>query len=275
MATYAIGDLQGCYKEFRQLLDMLTFDAVADRLWLVGDVVNRGPESLTLLRFVKSLGDSVVMVLGNHDLHLLMVAGGYAKQHGSDTFQDILNAPDRDDLLDWLRKQRLMYVENNSVMVHAGLLPSWSIAQAEMLAKEVESALRGSQFHEFLSHMYGNQPDRWDDSLTGYDRLRVVTNAMTRMRVSSSDGRMNFAFKGQLKDIPTGYLPWFEMPHRVSQDVTVICGHWSALGLQIKDNLIALDTGCLWGGSLTAVRLEDREVFQVACEAPAGITRWR
>ena len=275
MATYAIGDLQGCYKEFRQLLDMLTFDAVADRLWLVGDVVNRGPESLTLLRFVKSLGDSVVMVLGNHDLHLLMVAGGYAKQHGSDTFQDILNAPDRDDLLDWLRQQRLMYVENNSVMVHAGLLPSWSIAQAEMLAKEVESALRGSQFHEFLSHMYGNQPDRWDDSLTGYDRLRVVTNAMTRMRVSSSDGRMNFAFKGQLKDIPTGYLPWFEMPHRVSQDVTVICGHWSALGLQIRDNLIALDTGCLWGGSLTAVRLEDQEVFQVACEAPAGITRWR
>lgn len=275
MATYAIGDLQGCYKEFRQLLDMLTFDAVADRLWLVGDVVNRGPESLTLLRFVKSLGDSVVMVLGNHDLHLLMVAGGYAKQHGSDTFQDILNAPDRDDLLDWLRQQRLMYVENNSVMVHAGLLPSWSIAQAEMLAKEVESALRGSQFHEFLSHMYGNQPDRWDDSLTGYDRLRVVTNAMTRMRVSSSDGRMSFAFKGQLKDIPTGYLPWFEMPNRVSQDVTVICGHWSALGLQIRDNLIALDTGCLWGGSLTAVRLEDQEVFQVACEAPAGITRWR
>ncbi len=268
MATYAIGDLQGCYKEFRQLLDMLTFDAVADRLWLVGDVVNRGPESLTLLRFVKSLGDSVVMVLGNHDLHLLMVAGGYAKPHGSDTFHDILNAPDRDDLLHWLRQQRLMYVENNSVMVHAGLLPSWSIAQAEMLAKEVESALRGSKFHEFLSHMYGNQPDRWDDSLTGYNRLRVVTNAMTRMRVSSSDGRMNFAFKGQLKDIPTGYLPWFEMPHRASQNFTVICGHWSALGLVLRPNLVALDTGCAWGGSLTAVRLEDRRVFQQPALGP-------
>lgn len=275
MATYAVGDLQGCYKEFRQLLDLLAFDAAADKLWLVGDIVNRGPDSLILLRFIKALGNAVVMVLGNHDLHLLMVAEGCARLHRSDTLQDILAAPDRDELLYWLRQQRLLHVENDYVMVHAGLLPTWTVTQAASLAQEVETALRGNDFREFFSHMYGNQPDRWDDSLAGYDRLRVVTNAMTRMRVCTSDGKMNFAYKGQVQDIPAGYLPWFEIPHRVSREATVICGHWSALDLQIRDNLIALDTGCLWGGSLTAVCLEDRKVFQVPCVAPAGTTRWR
>jgi bis(5'-nucleosyl)-tetraphosphatase (symmetrical) len=275
MATYAIGDLQGCYKEFRQLLDLLAFDAAADKLWLVGDIVNRGPDSLILLRFIKALGDAAVMVLGNHDLHLLMVAEGCARLHRSDTLQEILAAPDRDELLYWLRQQRLLHVEGDYVMVHAGLLPAWSVAQAASLAQEVEAALRGNEFHEFFSHMYGNQPDRWDGSLAGYDRLRVVTNAMTRMRVCTPDGKMNFAYKGRVQDIPAGYLPWFETPLRASREATVICGHWSALDLQIRDNLIALDTGCLWGGSLTAVRLEDREVFQVPCAAPAGTTRWQ
>ena len=275
MATYAIGDLQGCYKEFRQLLDLLGFDSATDKLWLVGDIVNRGPDSLILLRFIRALGDTVVMVLGNHDLHLLMVAEGCVRLHRSDTLQAILAAPDRDELLYWLRQQRLLYVEGDYVMVHAGLLPAWSVAQAALLAQEVEAALRGNDFHKFFSHMYGNQPDHWNDSLAGYDRLRVVTNAMTRMRVCTPGGEMNFVYKGRVQDIPVGYLPWFEIPDRASQEATVICGHWSALDLQVRDNLIALDTGCLWGGSLTAIRLEDRKVFQVPCGAPEGIARWQ
>ncbi len=275
MATYAIGDLQGCYKEFRQLLDLLGFDSATDKLWLVGDIVNRGPDSLILLRFIRALGDTVVMVLGNHDLHLLMVAEGCVRLHRSDTLQAILAAPDRDELLYWLRQQRLLYVEGDYVMVHAGLLPAWSVAQAALLAQEVEAALRGNDFHKFFSHMYGNQPDHWNDSLAGYDRLRVVTNAMTRMRVCTPGGEMNFVYKGRVQDIPVGYLPWFEIPDRASQEATVICGHWSALDLQVRDNLVALDTGCLWGGSLTAMRLEDRKVFQVPCGAPEGIARWQ
>ena len=275
MATYAIGDLQGCYKEFRQLLDLLGFDSATDKLWLAGDIVNRGPDSLILLRFIRALGDTVVMVLGNHDLHLLMVAEGCVRLHRSDTLQAILAAPDRDELLYWLRQQRLLYVEGDYVMVHAGLLPAWSVAQAALLAQEVEAALRGNDFHKFFSHMYGNQPDHWNDSLAGYDRLRVVTNAMTRMRVCTPGGEMNFVYKGRVQDIPVGYLPWFEIPDRASQEATVICGHWSALDLQVRDNLIALDTGCLWGGSLTAMRLEDRKVFQVPCGAPEGIARWQ
>ena len=277
MSTYAIGDLQGCYKAFRRLLDLIGFDLRADKLWLVGDIVNRGPNSLALLRFIKELSDSdvAVMVLGNHDLHLLMVAEGCAKPTRSDTLQDILDAPDRDELLHWLRQQRMLHVEGDYVMVHAGLLPSWSVAQATLLAQEVETALRGKKFHKFCSHMYGNQPDRWDGSLEGYDRLRVITNAMTRMRVCTPDGKMDFAYKGLVQDIPAGYLPWFEAPHRASQNATIICGHWSALGLQVQDRLIALDTGCLWGGSLTAIRLQDRKVFQIACEAPEGTKRWQ
>lgn len=277
MSTYAIGDLQGCYKAFRQLLDLINFDPATDKLWLVGDIVNRGPDSLALLRFIKGLSDSAsaIMVLGNHDLHLLMVAEGCVKPNRSDTLQDVLNAPDRDELLHWLRQQRLLHVEGDIVMVHAGLLPSWSVAQAALLAQEVETALRGKKFHKFCAHMYGNQPDRWDSSLEGYNRLRVIINAMTRMRVCTPDGEMDFAHKGLVQDIPAGYLPWFEAPNRASQNATIICGHWSALDLLVRDKLIALDTGCLWGGSLTAIRLQDREVFQVPCAAPAGTKRWQ
>jgi len=275
MATFAIGDLQGCYAEFRQLLDLIRFDRAKDRLWLVGDIVNRGPDSLSILRFVRELNDAVVMVLGNHDLHLLMVAENCARLHRNDTLQEMLSAPDRDELLYWLRYQRLLYVEGNYVMVHAGLLPSWSVEQAALLAQLVEAALRSRDFHQLCSHMYGNQPDHWEDSLEGYARLRVIINAMTRMRVCTPDGRMDFAHKGLVRDTPAGYLPWFETPNRASREATIICGHWSALGLQIRNNLIALDTGCLWGGSLTAVRLEDRKVFQVSCAARGETKRWQ
>jgi bis(5'-nucleosyl)-tetraphosphatase (symmetrical) len=265
MATFAIGDLQGCYRQFEQLLDLISFDRGQDRLWLVGDIVNRGSDSLEILRFVKGLTGAVTVVLGNHDLHLLMVAEGCASLSPNDTIQDILSAPDREELLDWLRQQKLLHVDGNYAMVHAGLLPSWSIAQASELAKAAEAAIQGEEFHEFCLHMYGDHPDHWDEALSGYTRLRVIINAMTRMRICTPDGKMYFKFKGVVEDIPDGYLPWFETPHRASREATIIFGHWSALGLQLRNNLIALDTGCLWGGILTAIRLDDRKVFQVSC----------
>jgi bis(5'-nucleosyl)-tetraphosphatase (symmetrical) len=273
MAIFAIGDLQGCYGQFRELLDLIGFDRTKDRLWLVGDIVNRGPDSLRILRFVKGLTDAVTIVLGNHDLHLLMVAEGCASLSRNDTVQDILSAPDREELLHWLRQQKLLHLDGNYVMVHAGLLPSWSIAQASELASTVEAMIRGEEFHEFCAQMYGDQPDHWDDDLSGYARLRVVINAMTRMRVCTPDGKMDFKFKGVLKDIPQGYLPWFDVPNRASREKTIVFGHWSALGLQLRDNLIALDTGCLWGGALSAIRLDDREVFQVPCEEQEATRR--
>lgn len=269
MATYAIGDIQGSYNEFRRLLDLINFNA-KDKLWLVGDIVNRGPDSLLLLRFLRAMNDSVVAVLGNHDLHLLMVAEGFAKAQPGDTLQGVLNAPDRDELLHWLRHQRLLYVSGEYVMVHAGLLPSWDVTQAAKLAQEVESFLHDEDHKEFrklCAHMYGNQPNQWDANLKGYERIRVIINAMTRMRVCTYDGRMDFTFKGRAEDIPIGYLPWFDVPGRASKQATVICGHWSALSLKVRSNLIALDTGCMWGGSLTAIRLEDRKIFQVPCAA--------
>lgn len=265
MAIYAVGDIQGCCTELRQLLELIRFDPKTDRLWLVGDLVNRGPDSLSVLRLVKSLGEAAIAILGNHDLHLLAVAEGVAELHRSDTFDEILNAPDRDELLAWLRNQRLLHAEDDFVLVHAGLLPAWTVSQAQLLAREVESALRGEQYRQFLARMYGNHPDHWTDSLSGYQRLRVITNAFTRMRICTLQGEMEFKFKGEAQDVPTGYLPWFEVPGRASADATVVCGHWSALGLKVTPHVIALDTGCLWGGALSAVRLEDREIFQLAC----------
>jgi len=265
MATYAIGDLQGCFNSFQRLIDLIQFNPVQDKLWLVGDIVNRGPDSLALLRYIKQAGDVMIMVLGNHDLHLLMVAAGIEKNHPSDTIQPILTAPDRDELLYWLRQQKLFYTQGQYAMVHAGLLPCWSVAQAEQLAHEAESALRQDAYQEFFSQMYGNEPNYWQDEWTGYIRLRVIINAMTRMRICTPAGRMNFSFKGDLQSIPAGYVPWFSVPQRTGQKETIICGHWSALGLHITDNLIALDSGCVWGGQLTAIRLEDRKVFQLSC----------
>jgi len=267
MATYAIGDIQGCYSALRRLLDLCRFDPARDRLWLVGDLVNRGPQSLAVMRFVKSLGNRAITVLGNHDLHLLVVAAGHAKPHRGDTLNAILRAPDRDELLDWLRQRKMMHAGAGYAMVHAGLLPQWSIAKALKLAREAERALRGDGYGDFLRHMYGNQPVRWRDDLQGFDRLRVIVNAMTRMRLCTRDGRMEFTHKGKLVDVPRGYLPWFRVPRRLSRGTPVIFGHWAALGLHLERDVIALDTGCVWGRELSALRLSDRRLTQTACMA--------
>jgi bis(5'-nucleosyl)-tetraphosphatase (symmetrical) len=274
LSTYAIGDIQGCCAEFKQLLALIGFDPAADRVWLVGDLVNRGPDSLGVLRLVKSFGNAVITVLGNHDLHLLAVAEGIIDLHRSDTLKDILDAPDRAELLDWLRMQPLLHVEGNWAMVHAGLLPQWSIAKALQLAHEVEVALRGKHYREFLQKMYGNKPDQWQDNLTGYKRLRVITNALTRMRICTPQGAMEFKFKGELADIPSGFIPWFDVSDRASSDAAVVCGHWSALGLKVTPNILALDSGCLWGGPLSAIRLEDRKLFQVPCTSASVVRDW-
>ena len=270
MATYAIGDIQGCFQALQLLLQKINFDPALDRLWLVGDLVNRGPDSLAVLRWARSLGDKAVVVLGNHDLHLLAVAYGFVKPHRKDTIAQVLEAPDRTELLDWLRHQRLFYAEDDYALVHAGLLPQWSVAQAESLAREVEAALRADDYAAFLARMYGNAPHNWDDNLSGHKRLRVIVNAFTRMRICTTEGEMEFRFKGEVENIPPGYLPWFDVPNRKSHDSTVIFGHWSALGLLQRKNVIALDTGCLWGGPMSAVRLDDRHLFQAACNNPVA-----
>lgn len=265
MATYAIGDVQGCYRELRQLLNQIGFDQSSDKLWLAGDLVNRGPQSLEVLRFVKDLGDAATMVLGNHDLNLIMLAEGQSQQREKDTLGPILAAPDREELLAWLRMQPMMHVEEGFVMVHAGLLPQWSVKKALSLAREVESELRGKGFRKLLAHMWGNKPKKWDDDLKGWDRLRVIVNAMTRLRFCTLGGALEFRTKGEEATAPPGYLPWFEVPKRKSASHVLVTGHWSALGLKVMPNLLALDSGCLWGGHLSAVRLEDRAVFQVDC----------
>ena len=270
MAIYAVGDIQGCHAELMQLLDQIAFDPLVDKLWLVGDLVNRGPDSLAVLRLVKSLGDSAITVLGNHDLHLLAVAEGLAGLNQNDTLNEILDAPDRNELLRWLREQRLLHAQDGYVLVHAGLLPQWSVAQAESLAREVEAALRGEDYVTFLAQMYGNTPHHWNSDLVGHDRLRVIVNAFTRMRICTEAGEMEFKFKSEVENMPAGYMPWFNVPHRASSDATAIVGHWSALGLMITEKIIALDTGCLWGGPLSAIRLDDRQLFQVSCKNPVA-----
>lgn len=266
MATYAIGDIQGCYDSLQRLLENCAFDPARDRLWLVGDLVNRGPKSLETLRFIKSLGSAALTVLGNHDLYLLMVAEGGAKFRGKDdTIQPILDAPDSAELLDWLRQQPLCHTEGDYCLVHAGLLPQWTADRARELAREVEAKLQGPDFHDFVMNLWGSEPAGWSDDLTGWPRLRVIVNAMTRMRFCTRFGIMEFKAKGKLSNAPVGHLPWFEVPDRQSAESVLVTGHWSALGLKITPNLLALDSGCLWGGHLTAVRLEDRQVFQVDC----------
>ena len=266
MATYAIGDVQGCVAALQHLLDAFGFDRARDRLWFVGDLVNRGPDSLATLRLVKDLGDAAVTVLGNHDFHLLAVAAGHAKRHRSDTLDPVLAAPDREELLAWLRQRPMLHVEGRWAMVHAGLLPQWSVATARMLAQEVELALRGASWREFLATLYGDMPDSWSENLHGADRLRVIVNAMARMRFCTAEGTIEFRTKGETAKAPPGFFPWFDAPGRASSDHTLICGHWSTLGLKLRPDLLALDSGCVWGGSLSAVRLEDRKLFQVPCK---------
>ena len=265
MATYAIGDIQGCFDSFMRLLERCAFDPKHDRLWLVGDLVNRGPRSLETLRFVRDLGSAAVTVLGNHDLSLLMAAEGFGKRGKGDTFDEILAAPDRDELLGWLRHRPLCHVENQYCMVHAGLLPQWTASEARSLAAEVEAALTAADWREFMSQMWGSEPASWRNELEGWPRLRVIVNAMTRMRFCSPDGAMDFRFKGEVAKAPAGCMPWFQVPGRRSADSVLVTGHWSALGLKVTTNLMALDSGCLWGGSLSAIRFEDRVIFQVDC----------
>ena len=274
MAIYAVGDIQGCFHSFQSLLKKIQFNPATDKLWLVGDLINRGSGSLEVLRWMLEHQSSIVTVLGNHDLHTLVVAEGFVSPHRSDTIQDLLEAPDANELLTWLRHQPLLHFEHGHLMVHAGLLPQWTVPKAQLLAQEVQQALCADNYREFLKHMYGNQPVQWDDALTGWDRLRVITNAMTRLRICSQDGEMEFKFKGELANRPKGYAPWFDLPNRASANIPIIFGHWSALGLHIKSNVYALDTGCLWGGALTALRLDDKSVFQVPChvdDAPISI----
>ena len=278
MATYAIGDIQGCYDPLRRLLNCISFDPPRDRLWFVGDLVNRGEQSLEVLRFVKGLGDSAVVVLGNHDLHLVMQAEGYGKANREDTLDAVLAAPDRDELMAWLRSRPLFHVEDGYAMVHAGLLPQWTVEQAQVLSDEVGAVLNAANYREFLANMWGSEPVSWHDDLVGWDRLRVVVNAMTRMRFCTPQGAMEFrapGSKGPPERGPAGCVPWFEVPGRASADHTVICGHWSALGFRQSKNLLALDSGCLWGGQLTAVRLEDRRVFQLPCGRQIEPSGWQ
>jgi bis(5'-nucleosyl)-tetraphosphatase (symmetrical) len=260
MATYAIGDLQGCYDEFRALLDRLDFDPARDRLWLVGDLVNRGPGSLAVLRFVRSLGDAAITVLGNHDLHLLAVAAasGRGRKRG-DTLDEVLSAPDRDELLHWLQWRPLLHADPalDCTLVHAGLPPQWDVALAAACAREVEAALRGAA-REFYADMYGNEPDRWSPDLTGVQRLRFTVNCLTRMRYCTADGRLLLKPKGPPAEAPPEALPWFRVPGRLSAGTRIVFGHWSALGFHDGDDVLALDTGCVWGGRLTAARLDAR-----------------
>src|SRR5262245_40158269 len=255
MSFYAIGDIQGCHAELCQLLDLIGFSPREDRLWLVGDLVNRGPDSLSVLREVKALGDAAVTVLGNHDFHLLNVAAGHAKLHKQDTLAPVLAAPDGDELVDWLQHRPLVVFEDERLLVHAGLLPQWTPATALMLSREVEAALAGPHADAFLAARYGDEPRTWRDDLEGFDRLRVAVNAFARLRFCTADGTMELREKRGPGATPDGYRPWFEHEARASAGVTVICGHWSTLELRLLPNMLMLDSGCIWGGPLTAVRL--------------------
>lgn len=263
MAHYAIGDIQGCHAEFCQLLELVGFSPRSDRLWLVGDLVNRGPGSLAVLREVKALGEAAVTVLGNHDLHLITVAAGHRKAHRDDTIDDILRAPDRDDLTQWLAHRPLCVVEDDAMMVHAGVLPSWTPATALMLSREVAAKLASDDAHRFLGVLYGDEPAQWRDDLEGDDRLRAIVNVCTRLRFCTADARMEFREKRGRAHAPEGFLPWFAHDERRTAGMLVVCGHWSTLDLELAPNVLMLDSGCLWGGTLTAVRLPDRRVYQV------------
>ncbi|MBL1274572.1 MAG: symmetrical bis(5'-nucleosyl)-tetraphosphatase [Ectothiorhodospiraceae bacterium] len=270
MAVYAIGDIQGCYAELMALLKVIEFDEATDQLWFTGDLVNRGPDSLGVLRFVRGLGlrrpAALITVLGNHDLHLLAVAEGLGKTHRSDTLDEILTAPDKQDLLDWLRQQPLLHYDETlgssdgdyvgTALVHAGLPPQWSMDSARQYASEIEGVLRGEQYREFLAHMYGNQPDQWKESLVGWGRLRLMTNCFTRMRFCDANGRLDLQAKGAPGTQPAGFLPWYEITNRQSRESRIVFGHWSTLGLHQSENVVSLDTGCLWGERLTAMRLD-------------------
>lgn len=268
MAVYAIGDVQGCYDALRALLDKLHFDPDADQLWFAGDLVNRGPQSLEVLRFVMAQPNCIT-VLGNHDLHLLAVASGQAPRKKRDTFDDVLEASDRDELLAWLRHQPLLHHDPvlACTMVHAGLLPQWDLATARRLAAEAGDFIQRSNTNDLFTHMYGDTPDHWQEDLGGWARIRVIINAFTRLRYCYTHGRMDLRPKGHPGKQPRHLLPWFQVPERQTRSTRIIFGHWSTLGIWNADGVLGMDSGCLWGGKLTAVQL-DTEILRftdVAC----------
>ena len=266
MTRYAIGDVQGCEPELKALLKKLAFCADRDRLWFVGDLVNRGPGSLATLRLVRALGDNAVVVLGNHDLHLLALAHGEDRRRKSDTLEEVLAARDREALLEWLITRPLAHAEGDDLIVHAGLVPQWDVAQTLALAAEVAAALRRDP-RGLFAHMYGDEPDVWDEDLRGYARLRFTINVLTRLRLCTAEGRIDLAIKGAPPPSPPSPLkPWFEHRGRASHAARVIFGHWSALGLVQRSGVVGLDTGCVWGGSLSALDLDrERAVLAVSC----------
>ena len=277
MSLYCIGDLQGCNAPFQRLLERIDFSPSRDTLYLLGDLVNRGPDSLGVLRSLSALGGAVQCLLGNHDLHLLAMWQGVRKPGRKDTSQAVLQADDASALLHWLRHQRLAMHAHGWLMVHAGVLPQWSAAQTMALAGEVEQALRSADFKSFLASMYGNSPSRWADQLDGPDRLRVIVNALTRLRFCTPQGDMEFTSTGGLTEAPEGYLPWFEVPGRASSSAQIAFGHWSTLGSEtivakrgMLCNTLPLDTGCVWGGCLTAAKLGQGggsyELISISCE---------
>lgn len=270
MATYAFGDIQGCTDALERLLNRIKFDTTADRLWFTGDLVNRGPDSAGTLRLIRSLGSVATVVLGNHDLHLLAVAAG-GRRGRNDTFDDILNACDRDELLDWLLHRPLMHHDAKIgwSLVHAGLAPQWTIMQAAAYAREAECALQGPDRNDVFKHLYGNEPAVWREELSGMPRLRCIINAFTRLRVCSLDGGMLLEFKGAPDDRPSDALPWFELPSRRSLGHRIVFGHWSMLGkIHWPDSSVwGIDTGCLWGGKLSALHLETGDI--ISCQCPS------
>lgn len=263
-AIWVIGDLQGCAEPLDTLLAQPELAHPDNQFWFAGDLVNRGPDSLGTLRHIIRLGSRATSILGNHDLHLLAIAAGFRTPGKSDTFQDILNAPDANDLIDWLRHRPLLHRAHKHVMVHAGVLPAWTLDQAEALAREVEAALQGPRWREALEGIYGNKPLRWDESLAGDMRLRVIVNVLTRMRMCTPDGGLNFKHKSA-PDHASELRPWFDLPVTTPRDETIVFGHWSTLGLMMRPDVICLDTGCVWGRALTALRLHDHHIVQQAC----------
>jgi bis(5'-nucleosyl)-tetraphosphatase (symmetrical) len=268
MAVYAIGDIQGCYDELQSLLKLIHFNPQHDQLWFAGDLVNRGPKSLETLRFIKNLGDRAVCILGNHDLHLIATAYGYPLDNDDHTLDAILCAPDRDELIDWLRQQPLLHHDDTLgyTMVHAGLPPQWDLTLAQQCAHEVETMLRGNNINNFIEHMYGNKPRHWSDELSGWKRLRFTVNCLTRLRFCDDQGRLKLKYKGPPGSQPPQYQPWFELPERKSRDLNIVFGHWSTLGQRSDAGIFPLDTACLWGGELTALRIDTTpQWFRLPC----------
>ncbi len=258
MSVYAIGDVQGCYDDLMTLLDHIHFNEQHDQLWFAGDLVNRGPKNLQTVRFIRNLGEKAVVVLGNHDLHLLAMAAGCRTPKKNDTFQDILAAEDADELLSWLRYRPILHHDEilGYTLIHAGLVPQWNLELALSCAGEFETAIRTSGYKEFFKEMYGNEPLVWADSLSGYERLRFIVNCLTRMRFCDENGRMNLKEAGPPGSQPVPYLPWFNISKRASLDMKIICGHWSALSYHAANGVFSIDTGCVWGRGLTALRLD-------------------